>query len=122
MTRVIKSGVSVDWQGEAWYRVMGDAGTRIPEDPFTSTQSGYGKYCKTFCPGYLPSGSHPQTPGELIHNVTVRHNCAGSISNISGRHRHDGGDIIKIRNCGDYFVYFLSPHSPRGYVSRYCTE
>ena len=29
---------SVDWQGEAWYRVMGNAGTRIPEDPFTSVQ------------------------------------------------------------------------------------
>ena len=25
---------SVDWQGNAWYRVMGDAGTRIPEYPF----------------------------------------------------------------------------------------
>ena len=31
---------SVDWQGEGWYRVMGNAGTRIPEDPFTSVQSG----------------------------------------------------------------------------------
>ena len=27
---------SVDWQGEAWYRVMGEAGTRIPEAPFTT--------------------------------------------------------------------------------------
>ena len=35
-----KSQKSVDWQGEAWYRVMGNAGTRIPEDPFTSVQSG----------------------------------------------------------------------------------
>ena len=31
-----KSQKSVDWQGEAWYRVMGNAGTRIPEDPFTT--------------------------------------------------------------------------------------
>ena len=50
---------SFDWKGEAWYRVMGDAGTRIPEHPFTSVQSigcGLGQccgYCNTCCPGYL---------------------------------------------------------------------
>ena len=62
---------SVDWQGEAWYRVMGDTGTRIPEDPFTSVQSGGFRYCGTYCPGYLPSGSHPKTPGEVVDNVEV---------------------------------------------------
>ena len=74
---------SFDWKGEGWYRVMGGAGTRIPENPFTSVQSiGCGQvYCNTCCPGYLPSGSHPQTPGELVNNVTVCFNCDGDICN-----------------------------------------
>ena len=55
---------SVDWHGQAWYRVMGDAGTRIRE----GDRHGW---CKTTCSRYLPSGSHPKTPGELVQNVTV---------------------------------------------------
>ena len=107
---------SVDWQGEAWYRVMGDAGTRIPEYPFTSVQSiGCGQvYCNTCCPGYLPSGSHPQTPGELVNNVTVCFNCDGDICNYKIL------NAVKIRHCGDYFVYHLTQLYGQNY--RYCTE
>ena len=104
---------SVDWQGEAWYRVMGDAGTRIPEYPFTSVQSGYG-HCGTWCPGYLPSGSHPQTPGELVNNVTVCFNCDGDICNYKIL------NAVKIRHCGDYFVYYLTQSHNENF--RYCTE
>ena len=107
---------SVDWQGEAWYRVMGDAGTRIPEHPFTSVHS-IGQccgYCNTCCPGYLPSGSHPQTPGELVTNVTVCFNCDGDICN------YKYFDAVKIRHCGDYFVYYLTQLYGQNY--RYCTE
>ena len=105
---------SVDWQGDAWYRVMGDAGTRIPEHPFTSVQlSGFG-HCGTWCPGYLPSGSHPQTPGELVNNVTVCFNCDGDICN------YKYFNAVKIRHCGDYFVYYLTQLYGQNY--RYCTE
>ena len=104
---------SVDWQGNAWYRVMGDAGTRIPEYPFTSVQSGYG-HCGTWCPGYLPSGSHPQTPGELVNNVTVCFNCDDDICNYKIL------NAVKIRHCGDYFVYHLTQLYGQNY--RYCTE
>ena len=62
--------------GIVWW-VM--AGTRIPEDSFTSVQSGGYKYCGTYCPGYLPSGSHPKTPGELVDNVEVCYNCNNEI-------------------------------------------
>ena len=107
---------SLDWQGEAWYRVMGDAGTRIPEYPFTSVQSiGCGQvYCNTCCPGYLPSGSHPQTPGELVNNVTVCFNCDDDICNYKIL------NAVKIRHCGDYFVYHLTQLYGQNY--RYCTE
>ena len=111
---------SLDWQGEAWYRVMGDAGTRIPEYPFTSVQSiGCGQvYCNTCCPGYLPSGSHPQTPGELVYNVTVCYNCLGPICNYVHNY-------VKIVNCGDFFVYYLTAEFPYNYIIHlmsYCTE
>ena len=39
-----KSYISDDWQGEAWYRVMGYAGTRILENPFTIAQVQSGMY------------------------------------------------------------------------------
>ena len=104
---------SVDWQGEAWYRVMDDAGTRIPEDPFTSVQTDLYRYCKTGCPGYLPRGSHPQNPGELVDNVKVCYNCNGNKCNYSNH-------AVKIRHCGAYFVYYLTKaHST---PMRYCTE
>ena len=118
-SRVLKSGVSVDWQGEAWYRVMGEAGTRIPEDPFTMAQLRVDKYCRTNCPGYLPSGSHPQTPGELVTNVKVCYNClffgprVKTLCNYSNNY-------VKIRHCGDYFVYYLTQLYGQNY--RYCTE
>ena len=104
---------SPDWQGEAWYRVMGDAGTRIPEDPFTSVYSGQVYDCGTYCPGYLPSGSHPKTPGQLVDNVKVCYFCNYQICN-------QFSNYIKIRHCGDYFVYYLTEavNSP----NRYCTE
>ena len=114
---------SPDWQGAAWYRVMGNAGTRIPEDPFTSINRGYHRYCKTFCPGYLPSGSHPQTPGELVTNVKVCYNCQtlGWINGYTCNHSHNS-NYVKIRHCGDYFVYYLTEPLTRYLNSRYCTE
>ena len=112
---------SVDWQGNAWYRVMGDAGTRIPEYPFTSVQlPGYG-HCKTYCPGYLPRGSHPQTPGKLVDNVKVCYNCDYKYFNSKTMCNYNDFNAIKIRHCGDYFVYYLTQHT-NGFNSRYCTE
>ena len=109
---------SIDWKGEAWYRVMGNAGTRIPEYPFSSVQSGEGGYCKTGCPGYLPKGSHPQTPGQIVYNVKVCYNCHNDMCNYSkpGIDRH----VVKIRHCGDFFVYYLTESKYLGV--RYCTE
>ena len=107
---------SVDWQGEGWYRVMGNAGTRIPEYPFTSVQSpGYG-HCKNYCPGYLPRGSHPQTPGKVVNNVKVCYNCDSYMCHPS----YKNFNAIKIRHCGDYFVYYLTKSHNENF--RYCTE
>ena len=116
---------SVDWQGEAWYRVMGEAGTRIPEAPFTSVYFDTGTVveqvynCGTYCPGYLPSGSHPQTPGELVTNVKVCYNCDAKLYN--GSTCNYSKNYVKIRHCGNYFVYFLT-ENPVTFAARYCTE
>ena len=116
---------SVDWQGNRWYRVMGDAGTRIRE----GDRHGW---CKTTCPRYLPSGSHPKTPGELVDNVKVCLNCQG-VGNLGwgltptilgcnhNEYKFHDAATAKIRHCGDYFVYYLTQER-RSYISRYCTE
>ena len=105
---------------------MGDAGTRIPEDPFTTVQNGLLSYCKSQCPGYLPSGSHPQTPGELVENVNVCYNCNANMCHYGYNAFTLTRAMVKIRHCGDYFVYYLQ-HShvrdnKRTLYSRYCTE
>ena len=100
---------SVDWQGEAWYRVMGDAGTRIRE----GDRHGW---CKTTCSRYLPSGSHPKTPGELVENVKVCYNCNNDICQYSNTN-----NVVKIRHCGEYFVYYLKTTIKTDPL-RYCTE
>ena len=115
---------SFDWKGKAWYRVMGDAGTRIPEDPFTTgiykaILPGFSGYCNTHCSGVLPYGSHPHTQGELVKNVQVCYNCNGNLCNY--RNKAITGARVKIRHCGDYFVYYLTQHA-NGFNSRYCTE
>ena len=127
-SEVPKSAISVDWQGEGWYRVMGGAGTRIPENPFTSVQSiGWG-HCKNYCPGYLPSGSHPQTPGKLVDNVKVCYNCDYKYFNSKTMCNYNDFNAIKIRHCGDYFVYYLTQSGNNDilyiseYIFRYCTE
>ena len=111
---------SFDWKGEGWYRVMGGAGTRIPENPFTSVQSIGWKHCKNYCPGYLPSGSHPQTPGKLVDNVKVCYNCDYKYFNSKTMCNYNDFNAIKIRHCGDYFVYYLTQSHNENF--RYCTE
>ena len=111
---------SFDWKGEGWYRVMGNAGTRIPEDPFTMAQLRVDKYCRTNCPGYLPSGSHPQTPGELVTDVKVCYNCNAEYFN--GNMCNYSKNYVKIRHCGDYFVYYLTDATSVFQIFRYCTE
>ena len=103
---------SIDWKGEAWYRVMSDAGSKIPEGP-VYLRYNYKHNCGTYCPGYLPSGSHPKTPGQLVYNVKVCYNCNGDIC-------HYSNNVVKIRHCGEYFVYYLTTASTT--PLRYCTE
>ena len=72
--------------------------------------------------GYLPSGSHPKTPGELVDNVEVCYNCNNEICFYRSRNiwQNITNNVVKIRHCGEYFVYYLT----KAFTNqlRYCTE
>ena len=80
------------------------------------------RWVNSGCPGYLPSGSHPQTTGEVVNNVKVCYNCGNVMCNFKNI------NAVKIRHCGDYFVYYLTQSGNNDilyiseYIFRYCTE
>ena len=106
-----RSNKSPSWKGsKKWYRFMAPAGTRISEKPPNPSYSQ--GLCGTYYPGWL-NGHHPKQPGQLVNrkvcfvHTHYRNNCYWSNS-------------VKIRNCGKYFVYFLS-NAPTCAL-RYCAE
>ena len=79
----------------AWYRLTGDAGTYLPE----SCPQPQGDICGTTYPGWL-NGIHPTT----AEGVVTREACFSSDSQCCYYHTS-----IKVKNCGDYYVYELTP-------------
>ena len=109
-----RSNKSPSWKGpKKWYRFMAPAGTRIPEKPpnFSNYLDGP---CGTFYPGWL-NGHHPKQPGQLVNRKV----CFENKGNI-WRSKCQWSNYVKIRNCGKYFVYFLS-NVPTCNL-RYCAE
>merc|ERR1711970_473241 len=100
------SSTSPDWYDEDWYRLMGDAGTYIPE-------SNPGEFhCGTGGPGYLTT-SHPTEVGETK---------AGQVCFDASEFWNDdcyNPRQIQITNCQDFFVYKLKPIECC-YPMRYC--
>lgn len=86
----------------AWYRMMGETGDQIPEKCIPINR------CGTRAPGWL-NGKHP-TVDEGIVNRQVCYNWNGDCCNWQNN--------IKVRNCGDYFVYQLQ--KPPTCPLRYC--
>ena len=95
-----------DWKGDGWYRVTGQAGTKIIDFPV-----GY-EHCATInITGWL-SGGHP-SPGE---GVVTRKVCFKNKSNDCA-YQAD----VDVLNCNNaYFVYYLVD-VPKCY-SGYCTK
>ena len=89
--------------GPGWFRFQGSAGTRMA----TSCPS-YGR-CGTYYPGWL-SGGHPTAAdGQVARTVYFNNGYCYSYSTS-----------IKVRNCGSYYVYYLSG-TPGGRCNlRYC--
>ena len=91
--------------GPAWFRFFGDAGTKMPTTCIPAAQ------CGTDAPGWL-NGQHPTVAdGQVTRQVcfTYHDNCCRWSTNI------------QVRNCGDFFVYFLDGTSPQHpCLLRYC--
>ena len=90
--------------GPGWFRFEGSAGTRMP----TSCPPEY--RCNTYATGWLNGGHPTVADGQVSRTVCFHWNgkCC------------DWSTNIKVRNCGSYYVYYLSG-TPGGSCSlRYC--
>ena len=96
---------SPDWKGHGWYRITGEAGTRILDSPVDHY------HCGTAVTGWL-SGEHP-SPGEGAVTRKVCFNYGGD----DCAYEVD----IDVLNCDNaYFVYYLKD-VPKCWLG-YCTE
>jgi len=82
---------SPDWSGRNWYRFVGEAGTKMPENQVAI------EHCGTQYPGWL-NGSHPENRKESVRRLVC--------------FTHPTNDCylktrIRITNCINYFVYDL---------------
>lgn len=86
-----------------WYRFFGDAGTKMQQ----TCPTVYGS-CSTDIPGWL-NGAHPSVNDGEVERTTCWSHANGCCS---------WSKTIKVRNCGDFFVYHLGP-APVCYAA-YC--
>ena len=96
---------SLDWKGPGWYRVVSPAGTMLAESD-DSVQLQY--HCGTMGAAWLKNGTHADVAnGDTVDaQACVDQSCWFSTQ-------------IKIKNCGNYFVYNLQPLTQCD--SGYCT-
>lgn len=78
-----------------WYRFTSFAGGRLPERMVAQN------HCGTRAPVWL-NGRHPTKKGENV----VRQACVNKLDLNNGCWEFFD---INIKNCGDYFVYYLRP-------------
>eukprot|EP00088_Acartia_fossae_P043413 TRINITY_DN4574_c0_g1_i7.p1 TRINITY_DN4574_c0_g1~~TRINITY_DN4574_c0_g1_i7.p1 ORF type:complete len:349 (-),score=65.22 TRINITY_DN4574_c0_g1_i7:249-1274(-) len=97
---------SPDWAGAGWYRMMGPAGTRIPEAPPGIWQ------CGTKASGWM-TGSHPAVAGQTIDVI-----FCFDLKGYKGYSDCEWSTQGKVTHCGNYIVYYLenTPHCDL----RYC--
>lgn len=76
-----------------WYRFTSFGGTQMPQTAVTDFR------CGTHDPVWL-SGSHPT----MAEGIVTAKACITSFGNTCSDHLY-----ITIKNCGDYFVYYLKP-------------
>ena len=93
-SQYIYASKSSDWLGPAWYRLIGPAGSRIPEN-----KPGL-RRCSTAAPSWIYQ-EHPTTVEETV-NVTF---CFDY--DIDGIYDCRWPTEGKITNCKDFFVYYL---------------
>ena len=80
-----------DWKGPGWYRITGEAGTKLVDSEVED------KHCGTHATGWMDGGHPTVAEGEV--NRTVNFNYVG---NNAWNSRN-----IKVVNCNTHYVYYL---------------
>ena len=93
---------SPDWHGPNWYRFEYPAGKRMPQHVVDK------RHCGTLASGWL-NGTHPTNIGQSVDRIVCFHWSSNTCYEQS---------LIKIRNCGHFFLYYL-PNVP-ACNNRYC--
>ena len=102
--QVSHKDTSTDWQGEGWYRITGEAGTKLADSRVAPYR------CGTLASGWLTGGHPTVAQGEVAR--TVKFEWA--------RDRKERKADIKVINCNSHFLYYLV--ESRSCYRGYCTE
>ena len=81
-----------DWQGTGWYRITGEAGTKLVDSPAPAY------YCGTHMAGWLFGGHPTVSMGEVERTVNFNWKDNVAYSNKRG---------VKVVNCSTHYVYYL---------------
>ena len=93
-----------DKLNKKWYRFTGDAGKKMPTTCVTF------KRCGGKRPGWL-SGGHPKkVDGRVSRKVYF---CSFNDCKVRSK-------TIQVRNCGSYYVYYLSAVGSGSNCYRFC--
>ena len=106
-----------DQKGDGWYRIVGDAGSKLIEAPVKP------KHCGVEYPGWLYGGHPNASEGEVVRfvNFVMYFKDKGS---TYGSDAYQSASI-KVINCNnEYFVYYLIGMEYQDWVQGggYCTE
>ena len=89
--------------GPAWFRFQGDAGTKMATSCVPTAS------CGTWIPGWL-NGAHP----------TVNEGQVTKQACFNGGGCCDWSIDIQVRNCGDFYIYYIIKTPPELQCVRYC--
>lgn len=101
---------SLDWKGPGWYRVVDHAGTMLAE----SSLGPHMNQCGTSYGGWLRNGTHQNITNGQVGDATV---CYTGFQGDKCMMKSQ----IKIKNCGDFFVYRLPGVFMNDCNAGYCT-
>ena len=108
---------AIDWSGDSWYRFISPAGVKMSDTP---PPKGTINPCGGDKGGWV-KGTHPTNVGDIVKRNVCFTNDYGTDCYDDHWTYHYLRETILIKNCGDYFVYYLT-YTSQSYVARYCGQ